>query len=351
MIESLALILAASQSCNNMDSCYAEAKAAISDAVTVQYNDLEIVTEAKVVRCSGGFVSCSEIGDARYVYPSVAWTALPNVDGQGLRASPGNWTGYAGLNDGANVTIGRTDPGAGYTVQATFLYDWNGAGFMISIRDAGTNMVYSAGFPRLPGKFADFALITKRWATTERGKVVEMADRPWDFTQNLLRLGPTEFRNAPEPGRLYEMYLTFRGDGKVEIDVFSVADTTRDFLVSHIQDTGAAIEAYPKQAASGPWQAPVYRRAQTATVHGSSVLQLVSFNRALTRAERIAFHGKNLFYRMNGKIGTASLAHDQVPCNSGEFLNLLQKDKSRTVCGDRPGVLTSKPASSSAHEE
>lgn len=344
MILSLVLAAATNQACTTLDSCYVSAKAAISEAVTVQYNDMESFTEARTVQCTGGLTNCTDVGSARDAYPDVSWTAVANVDGQGLRATPGSqFTGYSALREGNGVTIGRTGPGLGFTLQATFVARGRDPSFAVAFRDIGTNPVYHVGLERVPGKFVAYAFNTSRWATTERGKLVVASDRPWDWSFEGLRYGPREFSAVPRPGDIYEMYLTFRADGKVEIDIFSVSDTTRDYMMTHLQDTGAPIEAYPVQPPSGPWQAPLYRRIQTATVQYGNVLQMVAFTRALSRSERIAFHSKNLFWRMTGKAGTASLAIDQKACNSGGYLNLLQKERLYTVCGDRPGVLILRP--------
>lgn len=176
-----------------------------------------------------------------------------------------------------------------------------------------------------------------------------MTDVPWDLTLDGLKLGVPPFRDhAPDRhAGLYEIYLTFRPDGKVRVDLFSVRETGRDRLIQHLQNPGAPVLGYPRQSqdssASPRWlpaRYPTAARLQAGSVAGvrPDLLQVMLFQRPLSADEILAYHRMNLFFGGTKKASTIDLRAGQPPCNTGAYIMSLSAQSVATVLGPRAGI-------------
>ncbi len=176
-----------------------------------------------------------------------------------------------------------------------------------------------------------------------------MTDAPWDLTLDGLQLGVPPFRErAPDRHTgLYEIYLTFRPDGKVRVDLFSVREIGRDRLIQHLQDPGAPVLAYPRQSQNPtadprwiPARYPTAVRLRAGSVTGArpDLLQLMLFQRPLSADEILAYHRMNLFFGGTKKASTIDLRAGQLPCNTGAYIMSPATQSIATVCGARAGI-------------
>ncbi|MBU1345421.1 MAG: hypothetical protein KKA16_00550 [Alphaproteobacteria bacterium] len=344
------------QPCTTLDQCYIQAGQKVERVLTVQYEDVEITQTATSVDCQGLYVSCQDLGEAVALRSQRAtWNSVSGISGQGfISEQNGRFTGYSGLRPLERMPLNLSGVGpAGFTIALTFsLTNPIHSQRIVSLLDENGNVAYAVdwtqGYYRGP-----YFMWLRRWATTGSGDDILLEDRPWDYHSDTVTRGPREFQARPSPADLFELYLTFRPDGKVEADWFSISNTSRDFLISHLQDSGVPVITYPTQPEQGAWSAPSYRNFRTLVVGANQqsdvpILQAVHFREALTMNQRIAFHSRNLFYNMQGKEGTAHLAPDQRPCNSGWFLQTLENETFETVCGPRHGLRASPTGGAAA---
>ncbi|WP_191555744.1 hypothetical protein [Brevundimonas aurantiaca] len=251
--------------------------------------------------------------------------------------------GYATLPRDLPLLQGALDWKTGFTVVATGYVDAHSASATLwSILGENGAPLFSLEWA---GRFQ-----LRRQATVPLGRApAMMVDTPWDLTLDGLQRGVPPFRDRT-PDRhagLYEIYLTFRPDGKVRVDLFSVRETGRDRLIEHLQDPGAPVLGYPRQspnASADPrWLAPRYpaaARLQAGSVAGPrpELLQLMLFQRPLTTDEILAYHRMNLFFGGTKKMSTIDLRPGQRPCNTGAYINRSTAESIATVCGPRAGI-------------
>lgn len=347
MLAFIAAALIQAPTCSNIYACYETALSQTEKIVTVRYSDQGGAQRAEAVECGAYYMSCQRQGDARVLERTPAWTSDPQYPGQGFVSSDAaRYDHYSALGGGNVLTLDRARSlSGGFTVALTFsVRDIRSSQRLLTLRDEAGKPIYAMDWRQNPGG-GPYALWLSRWATTGSGPDILMEDRPWDFDSGAVVYGPRAFNVSPTPSDLFEIYLTFRRDGKAEVDMFSVSHTTRDFMISHLQDTGFPVERYPVQPEQGPWATPVYRTFKSAVIGAGDgsptpVMQVVYFNLALTLDERLGFHSRNLFYEMNRKEGTRYLHPGMRPCNSGHFLQLTQTESYITVCGPRSGIRT-----------
>lgn len=351
MIALLAAALLQTPVCPNVYACYETALSKTEKIVTVRYSDHGGAQQVEAVECGAFFVSCERQGEARVLEHTAGWTSEGRYSGQGfVSADDARFSHYYALGGGNVLPLDRASPTPwGFTLALTFsVKDIRSSQRLLTLRDEAGTPVYAVDWRQTP-EGGPYSLWLYRWATTGPGAQVMMGDRPWDFDTGAVIYGPRNGGASPTPSDLFEIYLTFRPDGKAEVDMFSISNTSRDFLISHLQDTGFPVQSYPVQPAEGRWAPPVYRTVRTAVVGNDDgsptpVMQVVHFGLALTLDERIGFHSRNLFYDMAGKEGTRHLTVGMRPCNSGEFLQRTQAETYWTVCGPRSGIRTTRPA-------
>jgi hypothetical protein len=328
--------------CQDMAGCYASARQKLNQRMLISYNvDQNGKSVLHVDRCENrGVCHITELRPSSLILGGFGWS---NTDQslQGLLnyANPphGNWWGYWTLPNGALLDA-VVNPYFGFTVGVT-----------AHLSNDGTNQTLftvsspldSQGKPVWSLALEDGSLTIRRLGT-EAGTFDLVADQPWDFDLDTLRHSVPPFSSQPALD-LFEIYATFRADGKVEIAVFSVNNEEHesDLQISHIQESGWPVFYYPPQSPHAIEQRtwiPVSYRFPFRLIVGDNVLQAAIFDRPLTPNEILAYHAKTAFAG-----GPAYGERDQInpgmlPCNSGLFAEHTTTEYIETVCGSRAGI-------------
>lgn len=344
--------------CGDLDACYRTAQSARSEGLFIRYipaNNSQ--TQIDVLGCDYRAGRCSVLtaSPGPNILRDFKWSLPLGVPGQGLQYGPSPTAapeaveanpqvgGYATLPRDLPLLRGALDWNTGFTVVATGYVDAHSAPAAL------WSILGEDGAPLFSLEWAGrFQL--RRQATVPPGQTpAMMVDTPWDLTLDGLQRGVPPFRDrAPDRhAGLYEIYLTFRPDGKLRIDLFSVRETGRDRLIQHLQDPGAPVLSYPRQSQDSsanprwlPARYPTAVRLQAGSVGGvrPDLLQLMLFQRPLNADEILAYHRMNLLFGGTKKASTIDLRAGQLPCNTGAYIVTPSLQSVATVCGPRAGI-------------
>lgn len=154
-------------------------------------------------------------------------------------------------------------------------------------------------------------------------------DRPWDLDTDTLLHGIPSSSTHSYSG-LADIFLRFRKDGKLRIDVFLYSGTDKETWIAHTVDMGSPVRAYPPQEPGTlkTWAAakyyPIYVEGlilgdfANKAADRPNLVRLVHFDRLLSDNELIAYHVETLVPRKDFSYG---MSLGQLPCNSGEYLH------------------------------
>ena len=344
--------------CGDLDACYRTAQSARAEGLFVRYvpaNNSQ--TQIDVLGCDYRVGRCSvqTASPGPNILRDFKWSLPLGLPGQGLQygqhptAVPASVDanpkvgGYATLPRDLPLLQGDLNWTRGFTVVATGHVDAHSAPATL------WSILGEDGAPLFSLVWAGRFQLQRR-ATVASGQApAMMTDVPWDLTLDGLQLGVPPFRDqAPDRhAGLYEIYLTFRPDGKVRVDLFSVRETGRDRLIQHLQDPGAPVLGYPRQSqdpsANPRWlpaRYPTAARLQAGSVAGvrPDLLQVMLFQRPLSADEILAYHRMNLFFGGTKKASTIDLRAGQLPCNTGAYIMSPSTEHVATVCGPRAGI-------------